>query len=79
GMIRKPAGAPREANHMTPPIGGAPRYPSYEWARLNGYSRHHADAFWATYERLFVQWAERQGYELDYLVQHDLHVDEAVL
>lgn len=79
GMIRKPAGAPREANHMTPPIGGAPRYPSYEWARLNGYSRHHADAFWATYERLFVLWAEERGYELDYLVQHDLHVDEAVL
>ncbi|MFG1955169.1 N,N-dimethylformamidase beta subunit family domain-containing protein [Micromonospora sp. NPDC048830] len=79
GMVRKPAGAPREANHLTLPMRGAPRYPSYEWARLNGYSRHHADSFWATYERLFVQWAEKNGYELDYLTQHDLHMDETVL
>ncbi|MGE0239171.1 MAG: N,N-dimethylformamidase beta subunit family domain-containing protein [Parvibaculaceae bacterium] len=73
GMLRKPAGAPREANHLTLPIGGAPRYASYEWARLNGYCRHHADAGWATYDRLFVIWAEAQGYSLDYLTQHDLH------
>ncbi|GLY81011.1 N,N-dimethylformamidase beta subunit family domain-containing protein [Actinoallomurus iriomotensis] len=79
GMIRKPVGAPREANHLTLPMHGAPRYASYEWARLNGYSRHHADAFWATYERPFVRWAERHGYELDYLTQHDLHADETVL
>lgn len=75
GMIRKPGGAPREANPGSLPIFGAPRYPAYEWARLHGYSRHHADAFWATYERPFAVWAESNGYELNYLTQHDLHND----
>lgn len=79
GMIRKPAGAPREANHLTLPIGGAPRYPAYEWARLNGYGRHHADAFWATYERPFALWAEAAGYGFDVITQHDLHSDPAAL
>ncbi|MFK3972993.1 N,N-dimethylformamidase beta subunit family domain-containing protein [Pseudomonas sp. NPDC087358] len=79
GMLRKPAGAPREANCETPGIGWAPRYPAYEWAALHGYSRHHADAFWATYERPFVVWAERAGYQFDYLTQHDLHSDPQCL
>jgi hypothetical protein len=79
GMIRKPPGAPREANPETPPMFAGPRYPAYEWARLHGYSRHHADAFWATYERPFAVWAEASGYELDYLTQHDLHLDPAAL
>ncbi len=79
GMIRKPPGAPREANPATPPMFAAPRYPAYEWARLNGYSRHHADAYWATYERNFAVWAERDGYALDYLTQHDLHFDAHAL
>jgi hypothetical protein len=79
GMIRKPAAAPREANPATPPMFAAPRYPAYEWARLNGYSRHHADAFWATYERNFAMWAETNGYRLHYLTQHDLHFDSHAL
>jgi hypothetical protein len=73
GMLRKPVGAPREYHPYTPPIGWAPRYDSYEWARMNGYSRHHSDSGWATYERPFVTWAESAGYELDYLTQCDLH------
>jgi hypothetical protein len=79
GFLRKPVGAPRESNMDTPPMFAEPRYPAYEWARLHGYSRHHADAFWATYERLFAVWAEEHGYELDYLTQHDLHFDRAAL
>lgn len=79
GFLRKPAEAPRESHAFSPPIGWQPRYPSYEWARLYNMSRHHADAFWATYERLFAVWAENRGYELDYLTQHDLHFDESSL
>jgi len=79
GMLRKPPGAPRESNSFTPPPFWQPRYEAYEWARYNGYSRHHADAFWATYERPFVVWAEEAGYELDYLTQHDLDADPDVL
>jgi hypothetical protein len=75
GMLRKPVGAPREYHPYDPPIGWVPRYDSYEWARLNGYSRHHSDAGWATYERLFVVWAENAGYQIDYLTQFDLHAD----
>lgn len=75
GMIRKPAGAPREANPGNPPMFAAPRYPAYEWARLHGYSRHHADAYWATYERRFAVWGESSGYLVHYLTQHDLHFD----
>lgn len=75
GMLRKPVGAPREYHPYTPEIGWVPRYDSYEWARLNNFSRHHADAFWATYERHFVVWAERAGYSLDYLTQIDLHLN----
>ncbi|MDW5593405.1 N,N-dimethylformamidase beta subunit family domain-containing protein [Conexibacter stalactiti] len=72
GHLRKPAGAPREGNRDNPPIGFTPRYPAYEWARLHGYGRHHADAGWATYERPFVVWGEQHGYSFDLLTQHDL-------
>ena len=79
GMIRKPVGAPRESHAYTPPPFWAPTYDAYSWARLHGYSRHHADAFWATYERPFVVWAERAGYQLEYLTQHDLDEDVTAL
>lgn len=79
GMLRKPEGAPREANHHSLPIGGIPRYPAYEWARLNDYCRHYADAGWAVYDRLFAVWAEEEGYRIDYLTQHDLHNDPGCL
>jgi hypothetical protein len=75
GFLRKPQEAPRESHTFSPPMFWEPRYPAYEWARLYGYSRHHADAFWATYERPFVVWAEEQGYALDYLTQHELHFE----
>lgn len=79
GFLRLPPGAPRGANHETPEPFAKPRYPALEWSRENGYGRHYADAFWATYERPFVCWAERAGYELDYLTQHDLHFDPGAL
>jgi hypothetical protein len=79
GFLRKPPEAPRESHTFTPPMFWQPRYPAYEWARLYDYSRHHADAFWATYERPFVLWAEDQGYDLDYLTQHELHFEPTCL
>jgi hypothetical protein len=75
GFLRKPVGAPRHPNIVTPPLFWQPRYDELAWARLNGYTRHHSDAFWATFERPFVVWAERAGYNLHYLSQHDLHYD----
>ncbi|MEZ7124737.1 N,N-dimethylformamidase beta subunit family domain-containing protein [Nonomuraea sp. AD125B] len=79
GMIRKPDEAPRSSNPDTPPRGALPRHPAYEWAHTHGYSRHHADAFWATYERPFALWAEKEGIEFDVLTQHDLHQDPGCL
>ncbi|WP_372437892.1 N,N-dimethylformamidase beta subunit family domain-containing protein [Pseudomonas chlororaphis subsp. aureofaciens] len=79
GFLSKPIGAPRNAHNSTPPPGWVPRHEVYEWAMANGYSRHHADAFWATYERPFVVWAEENGYAFDYLTQWDLHFDPTAL
>jgi hypothetical protein len=79
GFLRLPPGAPREANPQTPPPNAQPRYPSLEWARTHGYCRHYPDAFWATYERPFVVWAEGEGYELEYLTQHDIHFEPDAL
>ncbi len=79
GMLRLPDGAPRNANPETPGPGYRPRHPTYEWAITHGYSRHHSDAFWATYERPFVVWAEQNGYQLDHLTQQDLHDDPSAL
>jgi len=45
----------------------------------NGYSRHYSDAGWAYYERRFAVWAEREGYEIEYLTQHDIHFDPSIL
>jgi N,N-dimethylformamidase beta subunit-like protein len=79
GFLRLPAGAPREAAHHTPGPHEPPRYPPLEWAHQHGYSRHYGDAFWASYERPFVCWAERAGYTFDYLTQHDLHLEPGAL
>ena len=79
GMLRKPEGAARNIHTDTPGIGWIPRHPPYEWAWVNGYSRHHADAFWATYERPFTVWAEEQGFRVHHVTQHDLHYDPSAL
>ena len=73
GMLRKPVGAPRIPHTDVPPPHWIPRYPTYEWAWHRGYSRHHADAGWATYERPFTVWAEQAGYTVAHISQTDLH------
>ncbi|UOR01943.1 GldG family protein [Leucobacter allii] len=74
GMLRKPAEAPRNAHADAPPPDWEPRYPPYEWAWHRRYSRHHADAGWASYERPFTVWAEGQGYRVAHLTQTDLQL-----
>ncbi|MDR6636978.1 N,N-dimethylformamidase beta subunit family domain-containing protein [Paenarthrobacter nitroguajacolicus] len=79
GMLRKPEGAPRNIHTDTPGPGWIPRHEAYEWAWHNGYSRHHADAGWATYERPFTVWAEQQGYTVGHTTQSRLHRNAAEL
>lgn len=73
GQIRLPEGAPRIPINYDVPMGAAPRYANLEWAYSRGYSKYCAAAGWASYDGNFARWAERNGYELHYFAQDDLH------
>ena len=73
GQIWLPPGAPRMVTENRPRGPQPPRYEFAEWAYLHGYAKYYAAAGWASYERHFFRWAEAQGYEVDLLVQEDLH------
>ena len=51
-------------------------YQDYRWA--HGYPGYMSSAGWWTYERRFVEWAERNGIALDYAVSSDLDHDPTV-
>ncbi len=73
GFVLLPQGAPDVVVPETPGPFWKPDYPQVRWALENERSRHYPDAGWATYERRFVQWAESNGYALEFATQHDLH------
>lgn len=73
GFVRLPPGAPRIPLKEPPAIGAPPRYPHMEWAYANGFSKKYASAGWASYDRHFLHWAEREGIAVDLISQTDLH------
>jgi hypothetical protein len=73
GFVSLPPEAPRAVLMEDPPIMAEPRYPHMEWAYANGYSKKYVSSGWASFERHFVLWAEREGYALDIISQTDLH------
>ncbi len=73
GFCKLPVGAPRTIPETPPRPGEMARYPYMEWAYAYGYSKKYASAGWATYERHFALWAERNGYDVDIATLHDLH------
>ncbi|OAX82134.1 hypothetical protein ACJ72_03517 [Emergomyces africanus] len=80
GMLRIPQNAPRETTGaMAVQHGDTPRFPSLEYSWYFRYSRHYADAGWATYERPFVVWAEKNGYRVHHLTQSDLQAEPGCL
>jgi hypothetical protein len=79
GFVVLPEGAPRVPLEIVTPPGAAPRYPHLEWAFANGYSNKYASSGWASYDRHFFQWAERQGYAVDLASQHELHFSPEIL
>ncbi len=79
GFCKLPQGAPRTLPEAPPKPGDMVRYPYMEWAYAYGYSKKYASAGWASYERHFVQWAERNGYAFDVATLHDLHEDPSLL
>lgn len=79
GLVWHPKGAPRIVDELTPGLGDTPRYPSFEWAYAKGFSKFYAGAGWATYERNFAIWAERERIPVDFITQHDLDQDPKIL
>jgi N,N-dimethylformamidase beta subunit-like, C-terminal len=72
GFVTLPADAPRIPLRDPPAMGAEVTYPHMDWAYVNGYSKKYASAGWASYERPFVHWLERAGYDVDIVAQHDL-------
>jgi hypothetical protein len=79
GFVVLPQDAPRVPLEISPPPAGAPRYPHLEWAYAKGYSNKYASAGWASYDRHFLQWAERAGFAVDLASQHELHFHPEIL
>jgi hypothetical protein len=79
GLIKLPVGAPRAVSTAELPPFAVPQLPAHPWARHYGYARDYADASWALYGKLFIDWAEANGFTLDYFSQHDLHDEPKTL
>ncbi|PWW04449.1 hypothetical protein DFR52_1011147 [Hoeflea marina] len=72
GFIVLPEDAPRVPLDVETPPATAPRYPHMEWAYATGHSKKYASAGWASYDGHFFRWAERAGYGIDLISQHEL-------
>jgi hypothetical protein len=56
-----------------------PRYEAFEYAHANGFARNYGAAGWASFEKLFICWAEQNGYTVDIMGQDDLHEHRDIL
>ena len=79
GFVVLPAEAPRVPLEFAVPPGAGPRYPHLEWAYASGHSPKYASAGWASYDSHFMRWAERAGYPVDLVSQHELHFEPELL
>ena len=79
GFCWLPDGAPRSTLKEPPPFNTPPRYPRVEWAHLHGFSKKYGSAGWASYDRHFAGWSERNGFAVDMATQHDLHYRPEIL
>lgn len=76
GLLRKPAGPGSRVTVLEVPDPGMRAHVSY--VRDHHMTQWAGSAGWPNYELPFVQWAERNGYELDYALNSDLE-DPATL
>lgn len=79
GLVWLPPGAPRLCDMPKRRPLEAPRYPTKEFAFTNGFAQYYASAGWAQFDRHFVVWAEREGYDFDIITQTDLHYHPEIL
>lgn len=77
GFVRWPEDAPRIP--YASPLLSRPAYPHMDYARAKGISKKYASSGWAAFERPFALWCEAQCIALDYVTQHDLHAEPALL
>lgn len=81
GFMRLPNSAVRWTTPAVPirPKGQSITYPHFEFCLANGFSKWCMGAGWAAYDRHFAIWAENNGYEMDYITQHDLQANSDIL
>ncbi len=81
GFMRLPNSAARWTTPAIPvrPKGQSVRYPHFEFSLANGYSKWCMAGGWAAFDRHFAIWAENNGYEMDYITQHDLQANPDIL
>ena len=79
GFVRLPEGAPHAFHEGKIPPHWAPQIPFFNWAMGSGYSKWYVGGSYAEYDRLLVQWAEREGYSFDYISQHQLQFQPELL
>ena len=79
GLLWLPVGAPRIPIQTPTPAGAIPIYPSLDFAYSRGFAKFYAAAGYATFQRPFIEWADRNDYELDHFTQHDLHFHSELL
>ena len=75
GFLRKPEPALRKAQDEPDPEALA----YFAWAEANGVSPWSGGAGWWTWERPFVEWAERAGFAIDVATSQDLERHPEVL
>lgn len=78
GIVWLPEAAPRVAVPRTQ-AGFDPAYTLKDWAFANGFGQSYAAAGWAQYDRHFVRWAERKGWQMDMITQTDLELRPELL
>jgi hypothetical protein len=79
GLVWLPPGAPRFTDVQSPEMGDAPRYPVMEWAYSNGFAQYVGSAGWAQFDRHFLLWAEKEGYDIDIITQTDVQYHSGLL
>ncbi|WP_274628763.1 N,N-dimethylformamidase beta subunit family domain-containing protein [Arvimicrobium flavum] len=79
GFAVLPPDAPRVPLEIALPPMTEPRYPHMEWAYATGHSKKYTSAGWASYDSHFFKWAERSGYGVDLISQHELHFSPDIL
>jgi len=79
GFVLLPDDAPRAALAAPPGFDEPVSYPHMDWAFATGHSKKYASAGWASYERHFMHWAERVGFDVDIVSQYDLQLKPDVV